>query len=238
MMFDTNLLNNTIIRSATYVCRPIVCVMLALGLNACAITPDTVVRTPTTAAPSPVVHNSAASGAIYNASHKPLFEDRRARMVGDIMTINITENTTAKKSGSSSSSKSGTVDSSASVPVGLPVDIIKEGIAITADSAISNDDSAAENSSNSFNGNITVTVIEVLANGNLVVSGEKQISLDKGTEFVRFSGVVNPDTVTLGNVVSSTKVADARIEYRTNSKLDGAQVASILARFFLSFAPW
>lgn len=217
--------------------KSIIFVMLACGLSACAITPDTVVRTPTSAAPSPAANSTATNGAIYSVSHKPLFEDRRARMVGDIMTINITENTTAKKAGSSSSSKNGSVDSSASVPVGLPIDLIKEGISITADSAISNDDSAAENSSNSFNGNITVTVIDVLANGNLVVSGEKQVSLDKGTEFVRFSGVVNPDTITLGNVVSSTKVADARIEYRTNSKLDGAQIASLLARFFLSFSP-
>jgi flagellar L-ring protein precursor FlgH len=82
-----------------------------------------------------------------------------------------------------------------------------------------------------------VTVVDVLENGNLVVSGEKQVAFDRGTEFVRFSGVVNPDTIMLGNVVPSTKVADARIEYRTNSQLDAAQVASILARFFLSFSP-
>ena len=80
-------------------------------------------------------------------------------------------------------------------------------------------------------------MIEVLANGNLVVSGEKQISLDKGSEFVRFSGVVNPDYIRAGNVVPSTQVADARIEYRTNSRLDASQVMSILTRFFLSFAP-
>jgi flagellar L-ring protein precursor FlgH len=70
-----------------------------------------------------------------------------------------------------------------------------------------------------------------------VVSGEKQIAFDRGSEFVRFSGVVNPDTIALGNNVPSTKVADARIEYRTNTQLDAAQVASILARFFLSFSP-
>jgi flagellar L-ring protein FlgH len=79
-------------------------------------------------------------------------------------------------------------------------------------------------------------VIEVLPNGFLVVSGEKQISLDKGTEFVRFSGVVNPDTITIGNVVSSTKIADARVEYRTNSKIDAAEIASMFARFFLSIS--
>ena len=77
----------------------------------------------------------------------------------------------------------------------------------------------------------------MLPNGNLVVSGEKQIAFDKGSEFVRFSGVVNPDYVRAGNVVPSTQVADARIEYRTNSRIDASQVMSILTRFFLSIAP-
>ena len=218
--------------------KSLVFLILACLLNACAITPSTIVETPTTAKPMTLKRASAESGAIYSASsHRALFEDRRARLIGDILTINITENTTANKAGSSASNKSGSVSSSASIPVGLPVNLIKEGISITAASAIDNDDSATENASNNFNGNITVTVVDVLANGNLMVSGEKQISLDKGTEFVRFSGVVNPDNITLGNVVSSTKVADARVEYRTNSKLDVAQVASILTRFFLSFSP-
>jgi flagellar L-ring protein FlgH len=211
---------------------------LALFLSACSITPDTIVKTPMTAKPQAISKSAMKNGAIYNAAaYKPLFEDRRARMIGDIMTINIVENTSVTKAGGSSGSKTGSVDASASVPIGLPIDIIKEGIAITADSSIKNEDKAAGNNSNNFNGSITVTVIDVLENGNLVVSGEKQVSLDKGTEFVRFSGVVNPDTITLGNVVTSTKVADARIEYRTNSKIDGAQIASILARFFLSFSP-
>lgn len=211
----------------------IVCLM-----PACAVTPSTVVQTPTTA--KPVAHKQPAPtrGAIYTASaHKPLFEDRRARAIGDIITINITENTSANKAGSSSNTKSGSINSSASIPTGLPVDIIKEGISITADSDLSADDTANETESNTFTGNITVTVTDVLPNGNLMVSGEKQVALDKGTEFVRFSGVVNPDFIRLGNVVSSTTIADARIEYRTNSKLDTAQVASILARFFLSFSP-
>ena len=216
-----------------------VTVMAAVCLmNACAITPSTVVETPMTAKPLANRQPAPTNGAIYTVSaHKPLFEDRRARAVGDIITINITENTSANKAGSSSTTKSGSVSSSASIPTGLPVDIIKEGISITADSDLSADDTANETESNTFTGNITVTVVDVLPNGNLVVSGEKQVSLDKGTEFVRFSGVVNPDYIRLGNVVSSTTVADARIEYRTNSKLDAASVASILARFFLSFSP-
>ena len=215
-------------------------ILLALSasffLNACAVTPSTIVKTPTTAVPAVPATVSAKTGAIYNvAAYKPLFEDRRARMIGDIMTINIVENTSATKAGSSSGSKTGSVDASTTASVGLPINL--PATSLSATSSIKNDDKAAGNNSNNFNGSITVTVIDVLANGNLVVSGEKQIALDKGTEFVRFSGVVNPDTITLGNVVTSTKVADARIEYRTNSKIDGAQIASILSRFFLSFIP-
>jgi flagellar L-ring protein precursor FlgH len=76
-----------------------------------------------------------------------------------------------------------------------------------------------------------------LPNGYLVVSGEKQVGFDKGTEYVRFSGVVNPDMITLGNEVLSTKVADARIEYRSNTKMDAAEVLSMFSRFFLSMIP-
>jgi flagellar L-ring protein precursor FlgH len=84
---------------------------------------------------------------------------------------------------------------------------------------------------------MAVTVIDVLQNGNLMVSGEKQIAFDKGIEYVRFSGIVSPDTIASGNIVSSTQVADARVEYRTNSRIDKAEIMSQLARFFFSFAP-
>ena len=61
-----------------------------------------------------------------------------------------------------------------------------------------------------FTGAITVTVIDVLPNGNLIVAGEKQIGINQGVEFVRLSGVVDPRFIRAGNVVSSTQVADAR----------------------------
>jgi flagellar L-ring protein precursor FlgH len=83
-----------------------------------------------------------------------------------------------------------------------------------------------------------VTVVEVLANGNLVVAGEKQVSMDKGTEFIRVSGVVNPDSIGAGNTVSSTAIADARVEYRTNTHLDRAELSSMASRFFLSLLPF
>ena len=205
----------------------------ALLLAGCSVTPETITKQPNTAR-TPGQIPVATNGAIYNnAAYRPLFEDRRPRLIGDIVTITIAENTSATKAGASSASKDGSV----AAGIGTAFSKVVKKTDFNASSAISYDDKAAGTSSNVFSGSITTTVIEVLPNGYLVVSGEKQISLDKGTEFVRFSGVVNPDTITLGNFVPSTRVADARVEYRTNSKIDGAQVASILARFFLSLAP-
>lgn len=203
-------------------------------LAGCAVTPSTIAEQPTTARPLPPPVNQARNGAIFNAAtFEPLFEDKRARHVGDIITIAIAENTAAAKQNGSSGGKSGSVDAGINGWFGNPVPRSR----FSASSDIEYEDEAAQRSSNNFTGTITVTVIEVLSNGNLVVSGEKQISFDKGSEFVRFSGVINPDYVRAGNVVPSTQVADARIEYRTNSRLDASQVMSILTRFFLSIAP-
>ena len=204
------------------------------ALAGCAVTPSSIIQEPSTARPAPVPVNQARDGAIFNAAtYDPLFEDKRARHVGDIITIAIAENTAAAKQTGSSGSKNGSVDAGIDAWFGNPVQRSR----FSANSDIEYEDEAAQRASNNFTGTITVTVIDVLSNGNLVVSGEKQISLDKGSEFVRFSGVVNPDYIRAGNVVPSTQVADARIEYRTNSRLDASQVMSILTRFFLSFAP-
>jgi flagellar L-ring protein FlgH len=78
----------------------------------------------------------------------------------------------------------------------------------------------------------------VLANGNLVVSGEKQIAVNQTTEFIRLSGVVNPINITSANAVSSTQIADARIESKGKQSMDTAQIVSLLSRFFISLVPF
>lgn len=93
------------------------------------------------------------------------------------------------------------------------------------------------NASNTFSGTLTVTVDQVLANGNLHVVGEKQIAINQGTEFIRFSGVVNPRTISGSNSVPSTQVADARIEYVGNGYINEAQNMGWLQRFFLNLSP-
>jgi len=191
---------------------------------------------------APLPQALPANGAIYQAqyvpqpgyNHRPLFEDRRARSVGDILTININETTAASKKSGSSAARNGSAAFSVSGLAGLPGKSLL-GSNLAADSASTFEGKGDSASNNAFTGIITVTVIEVLPNGNLLVSGEKQIGINQGSEFVRFSGVVNPSAISSGNAVSSAQVADARIEYRGNGYIDEAQTMGWLARFFLSF---
>ena len=209
-------------------------VALLAALAGCSTTPSTIVQGPTSSRPMLVQAAPANDGAIYNAnSYRPMFEDRRARHIGDLLTVNITERTSAGKSGASTGSKSGSA--SFSVPGPLQARI---GADVALEGANKFADADTQSASNNFTGTIGVTVTEVLPNGNLIVAGEKQVAMNKGIEFIRFSGMVSPDTIQNGNVVSSTLVADARVEYRTSSQLDRAEMNSMMSRFFQSLLPF
>ncbi|WP_026354783.1 flagellar basal body L-ring protein FlgH [Massilia niastensis] len=205
-----------------------------LVLAGCATAPSSIVQGPTSARPMLVDAAPPSDGAIYNAnSYRPMFEDRRARHIGDLLTINISERTSATKAGASSGNKSGSA--SLAVP-GILQSKIGGSLALESGTKFADGDN--QSASNNFTGTIGVTVTEVLPNGNLIVAGEKQVAMNKGVEFIRFSGMVSPDTIQPGNMVSSTVVADARVEYRTNSRIDRAEVNSMLSRFFLSMLPF
>lgn len=212
-------------------------VVIVTGLAACSVTPTTIVQGPLTARSRPPASSEGTPGAIFqNAAYRPLFEDRRARLVGDIITISIAEKTSAGKQSNNSASKTGSVEASVPKLFGVAANALS-GLGASAKAATSYDDKGLVSATNNFTGTISVTVVEVFSNGNLLVSGEKQVAFDKGGEFVRFSGVVTPDAIAPGNIVSSTQVADARVEYRTNSHIDRAEVSNWLTRFFLSFVP-
>ncbi len=221
--------------------------LATLLLAACNTIPPTQVQQPMTARPAPVaaLAQQAGDGSIFRAAHPaqpyfgyyPLFEDRRPRNVGDILVIQINEKTAASKKSDSTVEKNQTASFGVSSLAGLPGKSFLNS-SLDANSANKFDGKGAASSNNDFTGTITVTVIEVLPNGNLQVSGEKQIGINQGSEFIRFSGIVNPSTITNGNSVSSSQVADARIEYRANGQMDSAQVMGWLARFFLTFLPF
>jgi flagellar L-ring protein precursor FlgH len=222
--------------------RNVLSALLGLSaLAACSIVPPTSVHQPMSARPVAAREAGAvaATGAIYQAggAKMSLFEDLRARNVGDILTVLIEEKATAAKKSNSAASRAGSDSFSVPTVFGLPGKSFQEAN-LAASSANKFDAKGESASNNTFTGNVTVTVIEVLANGNLLVSGEKQVSISQGTEYIRFSGVVNPVTLNAANTVSSTKVADARIEYKGSGYIDEAQTMGWLARFFQSVSPF
>lgn len=202
-----------------------------------ATTPPTGVHQPMTARPEPRQAIGPSNGAIYQiGSARPIFEDRRARFVGDTLTITINEKNNAQKTSAANAERKNTMALSVPKIVGIPGKGA-QGIDVEANSENKFDGKGGASANNGFTGTITVTVIEVYPNGNLVVSGEKMVAINQGDEFIRFSGVVNPLYIN-NNTVSSTQVADARIEFKQNGYIDSAQVMGWLGRFFLTFLPF
>ncbi len=211
-------------------------IVVLVVLAGCATVPDSIThKAPEKPRTSPVT--APSNGAIFqSASFRPMYEDRRAMLVGDTMTVVISEKTTAAKQEAGSNSRTGSVEFAAPTLLGLPA-TTTDRLGISTSSANKFEGKGATSSSNNFTGTIGVTVVDVFPNGNLLVKGEKQIALDRGAEFIRISGIVDPRNITAGNMVSSSLIADARVEYRTNTRIDQADVMSQFARFFLSMMP-
>ena len=196
----------------------------------------TTVRPPALAAAIPGA-STAEPGAIFIAgAHRGLFEDRRARLVGDVITIQIQEKYSAKQSSNSSVERQGSVDAKVGLLPFFTPNATKR-LSAQGSSANTFEGKGETGTDNEFTGVITVTVIEVLANGNLAVVGEKQVGINQNVERLRFSGVINPATILPGNTVNSTQVADARLEVRSRGDIDRAQTTGWLSKFFMSFLP-
>lgn len=223
-----------------------VALAIVTSLSGCAMTPATSTYQPNTLRP---FHQSLAvtqpNGSILQAlnsttggvRYTPLFEDRRARGVGDTIIVTLNERTNASKSSGSNVDRSGSIDFSVPSLLGVPLKLLTKHATMEAKANNKFDGGGESSSKNDFKGTITVTVIEALPNGNLVVSGEKQIGINQGQEFIRLSGVVNPIHI-MANTISSTQIADARIEYRGNGYIDEAQTMGWLSRFFLNVSPF
>ena len=213
--------------------------LFALFLGGCAVTPPAQVQQPMSARAADHVPRVHADGAIYHGGEmfRPLFEDRRARRIGDTLTVSIAEKTSASKKTKTSAERSAEGGLSIATVQGVPGKSA-QGAELEASGDVSFEGGGESAANNDFSGRITVTVIEVLANGNLVVSGEKQIAINNGVEYVRLSGVVHPDTIGADNSVSSTQIADARIEYKGNGFIDEAQRMGWLQRLLLNLSPF
>lgn len=218
--------------------------VLLLVVAGCAMVPHPkIVEGPLTATPEPARQDAYAEpdGSIYRAGRAgsfPLFEDRRPRNIGDIVTVMIEEKTNASKQVATATNRNSGMDIGITAAPDWMPGSLSAGEQFTAAGQNDMDGRGSSSANNIFTGQITTTVIDVLANGNLRIAGEKAIAINQGSEHIRFSGIVDPRSITGTNTVSSTRVSDARIEFRSKGVMDEVQHMGWLQRIFLNLAPF
>ncbi|TQV75308.1 flagellar basal body L-ring protein FlgH [Aliikangiella marina] len=187
----------------------------------------------------PTVNDSRNSetGSIYNpASAQMLFQDKKALRIGDIVTVVLTENTNASKTADTEVTKDSQITMPQVSAFGRDLNIGGDNPLVVTVPAQNRTFAGEADSTqtNRLQGTITVTVHQVYPNGNLMVKGEKWISLNQGSEFIRIAGIIRPEDIDKDNQVISTRVANAKISYGGEGPLADANRPGWLTRFFSS----
>ncbi len=187
--------------------------------------------------PAAIPETKGGNGSIFQAgSYRPLFEDHRARLVGDTLTVQIIEKVTATQKSTSSVDKTGTLAANVTAMPGInPLAFARASAAATSNNAFKGQ--GATESSNDFSGTITVVVRGVLPNGHLLIAGEKQIGVNHNVDVLRFSGQVDPRSIQPGNSIQSAQIANVRLEQRGRGAQSEAQAMGWLGRVFLNLVP-
>lgn len=217
----------------TPITKTLIVLLGLVALTGCVNQPK---RDPSFAAtrPTTTVPPAPSNGAIYQTGREMAwFEDLKARRVGDLLTVVLEETTTASKSAKT------TVDKDNANTVANPTLLGNAfggalGISSSLSSVHAFEGEGKSDQKNSLDGTISVTVTEVMGNGNLVVRGEKVVTINTGDEHIRIYGIVRPVDISPDNTISSTKVADAEIIYSGRGAVADSNVVPWLARFFVS----
>ncbi len=219
---------------------------LAIALGGCADTPPK--RDPEYAPVKPIEPPPmpTGDGAIYHAGYaRAWVESVRAQQVGDLITVRLVERTDAEKTSSSSVKKSNDQQIANPTILGSPVQFGVPNNWPLANTTTNNLQFAFQSSTdfsgegdaaqgNKLTGEVTVTVVQVLSNGNLAVRGEKRIGINQGNEYIRIAGIVRPEDIDAQNTVPSTKIADPTLQYVGDGQVASAAVMGWLTRFFIS----
>ena len=188
--------------------------------------------------PLPVPPQTYANGSIYQSGqYRPLFEDHRARLVGDVVIIQIVEKVSASQKSTSSINKSGSVEAGVTALPMLKATALTRASASGSSTNDFQGKGSTENT-NDFSGVITAVVTEVLPNGHLVIVGEKQIGVNQNVDVLRFSGQVDPKSIQPGNSVASAQIANVRVEHKGRGAQADAQGIGWIGRFFLNVLPF
>ncbi|MCE2782442.1 flagellar basal body L-ring protein FlgH [Limnohabitans sp.] len=213
-------------------------VSMALGLSACATAPVALKHSPEFAPVLPVVAERPreTSGSIYNNRQNDNFFGRsRNYRVGDLITVLLNESTQANRQQRGNVSRESSNDV---IPSGLTSKVLRipekvlgsngigalDGLNLN-NAKVESTGTGEANQLATLNGAVSVTVVEVLANGNLMVRGEKQLALTEGSEIIQVSGILRPNDVSPNNMVQSRRLANAQISYRGTGDMANASKA-------------
>ncbi|MFC3625371.1 flagellar basal body L-ring protein FlgH [Vogesella amnigena] len=215
-----------------------------LLLAGCATQSAPITQQPMSMRPQPQAVTVPAEGSIFQGgSYQPFFEDKVPLRVGDILTVTVAENTTSSSSEDTAGSRDGSIDGSIGASLNLPfvpgaIEKKLAGTSLSGSGSASSNGSSSSKNSSKLQATITVTVIDVYANGNLLVSGEKQLKVNDEHQFVRLSGVVNPRDINQDRTIASTRLADARIEQVSQGRSRLFNDIGWLQKIFLTLIPF
>ncbi|MEN9756272.1 MAG: flagellar basal body L-ring protein [Pseudomonadota bacterium] len=188
-------------------------------------------------APADLRPPAQSSGGIYQAGYdNRLFEDITARRVGDVLTVNLQERTNSIKKASTKDSKNDKISASLPTLFGLGALLLGGDMKTSAEAERKFEGKGDVGQSNQLSGLISVTVVELLPNGNLKIRGEKRVTLNQGDEFIRLSGIIRPVDIKPTNIIDSEKIADATFMYTGDGALNDTNSQGWLSRVFNS--PW
>ena len=194
-------------------------------------------------------------GSIYNSTSSGFFaSDRRAKKIGDILTVTLNESLSASKSTTNTSSKTDTfgvtlpplIFNRQNPAVNMATDALTLGqgsdtltnadVAAGAAQSFAGAGTAAQ--TNTLTGSMTVTVIKVFPNGNLEIKGLKKLVLNDGSEYLRLSGIIRPEDISASNTISSSNIADARITYTNAGVYADSTQPGWLSKVFRQITPF
>ncbi len=191
--------------------------------------------------PAQIPAAPTGNGSIYQAGfERSWFENVRARRIGDILLVNLVEETEATQTNEGSVNKNNTTSITSPTLFGGAVSFANpfsnntSNLGQSLSSSTAFDGDGENTQENQFNGSVSVSVVEVLTNGYLRVRGEKRIGMTGGNEYIRVSGIVRPEDIDINNTIESTRVADATLVYVGDGQVSDASKMGWLARFFIS----
>ena len=201
----------------TSLARRLACLLAVAALGACTVMP-----------PEPLAHSEGfkpvypitesqpkqATGAIFNSNRsEAFFGVGRSYVVGDLVSVLLAESTSAARSQNGKLSKKSGISSGTS-GTGLVGKLLGDLGGATVSGSTTHEGTGEANQEQSLTGSVTVSVVEIMPNGNLVLRGEKQVALSEGSEVIQVSGVVRPEDIAPNNTILSRRLANAQSTYR------------------------